>query len=181
MGLFDLIGKVGKAVSQVQDAIQQASDQIKSQLPGDLSSRQPAGQPAQQPVHQIYDQEPVANPQAYFAEILATAFPQYGVGENIPVTDLTGFVSDEFQLYETRPRQVYQAAWGAPYSFVLYAGGGPKAVVMLGSGHSHDSNVKYLISRMYAKKMGLPYINFYTQMPNERTYVIQRINKFLNA
>ena len=62
---------------------------------------------------------------------------------------------------------------------MLYAGGVPKGIVMLGKGHSHDSNVKYLISRMYAQKLGLPYINFYTQMPNERAYVIGRIRKFL--
>jgi hypothetical protein len=58
--------------------------------------------------------------------------------------------------------------------------GSVKGVVMLGKGHSHDSNVKYLIARMYAKKAGIPYINFYTQMPNERDYVIGRIRKFLN-
>lgn len=179
MGLFDLIGKVGKAVSQVQDALKQATEQANDRQNAGQPYQQPASQAVQQPVQQVYNQAPVANPQAYFAEILTTEFPQCGVAENVPVTDLTGFVSDEFQLYKTRPRQVYQAAWGAPYSFVLYAGGGPKAVVMLGGGHSHDQNVKYLISRMYAKKMGLPYINFYTQMPNERTYVIQRIRKFL--
>ena len=49
---------------------------------------------------------------------------------------------------------------------------------MLGKGHSHDSNVKYLIARKYAQKMNLPYINFYTQMENERSYVIERIHKF---
>jgi hypothetical protein len=51
---------------------------------------------------------------------------------------------------------------------------------MLGKGHSHYSGVKYLIARMYAKKLGLPYINFYTQMPNERGYVISRLRRFLH-
>ena len=178
MGLFDLLGKVGKAVSQVQDAIKQMSDEMAAQ-----QGTQPAApqQPASKPAAYTppADPQPVANPHAYFAEILATEFPNFGVGENVPVTDLTGFVADEFQLYTTRPRQVYQAAWGAPYTFVLYADGGPKGIVMLGDGHSHDSNVKYLISRMYAKKLGLPYINFYTQMPNERAYVVARIRQFM--
>ena len=98
----------------------------------------------------------------------------------MPVTDLVGFANDEAQLYTTRPTQAYKAEWGQPYSFVLEADGKAKAVVMLGSGHSHDSNVKYLIARMYAEKLDLPYINFYTQMPNERNYVIERIRKFLN-
>ena len=117
---------------------------------------------------------------AYFREILATAFPQYTVRENVPVTDIAGFANEEFQLYKTRPRQAYKAEWGQPYTFVLEQLGSVKGVVMLGKGHSHDSNVKYLIARMYAKKAGIPYINFYTQMPNERDYVIGRIRKFLN-
>ena len=182
MGLFDLLGKVGKAVSQVQDAIKEVSDSLNGQL-GGTPAQQPARQAAQQQTWQAAQPQAPAytDAHAYFAEILATEFPGYGVAENVPVTDLTGPVADEFQLYKTRPRQVYQAAWGAPYTFVLYAGGAPCGVVMLGSGHSHDQNVKYLIARMYAKKMGLPYINFYTQMPNERAYVVQRIRKFLNV
>ena len=98
----------------------------------------------------------------------------------MPVTDLAGFVSDEKQLYKTRPTQAYKAEWGQPFTFVLEANGSAKAVVMLGKGHSHCENVKYLVSRMYAEKLNLPYINFYTQMPNERSYVIGRIRKFLN-
>ena len=117
---------------------------------------------------------------AYFKEILLSEFPTYTIRENVKVTDLVGFVADECQLYKTRPTQVYKAEWGQPYSFVLENGGKAIGVVMLGKGHSHDSGVKYLIARMYAKKLDIPYINFYTQMPNERDYVIGRIRKLLN-
>ena len=177
MGLFDLLGNLGKAVSQVKDAIKDASEQINSQLGGEQPQQRPAPQPA---VRQTYPESTgEIKPKSYFAGIIATEFPQYGVAEDVPVTDLAGFANDSFQLYKTRPYQAYKAEWGAPYSFVLYADGGPKGVVMLGSGHSHCSNVKYLIARAYAKKLGLPYINFYTQMPNERDYVISRIRRFL--
>ena len=117
--------------------------------------------------------------QAYFREIIRSVCPLCEIRENVPVTDLAGNAAEEAQLYKTRPRQVYRAEWGEPYSFVLYQGGVPKGVVMLGNGHSHSANVKYLISRMYTKKIGIPYINFYTQMPNERDYVAGRIRKFL--
>ena len=116
---------------------------------------------------------------AYFREILQSEFAEYDVSEEVPVTELVGNVADEAQLYESRPRQVYRAEWGQPYTFVLFQGGAPKGVVMLGNGHSHSANVKYLIARMYAKKIGIPYINFYTQMPNERDYVAGRIHQFL--
>ena len=116
---------------------------------------------------------------SYFREILQAECYAYGIREDVPVTLLAGHAADSFQLYSTRPRQVYKAEWGQPYSFVLYQGETPKAVVMLGKGHSHDAGVKYLIARMYAQKLGLPYINFYTQMPNERGYVISRLRRFL--
>ena len=118
--------------------------------------------------------------ESYFRDILLGNFSSYTIRENVPVTDLVGFANDEAQLYTTRPTQAYKAEWGQPYSFVLEADGKAKAVVMLGNGHSHDSNVKYLIARMYAEKLEIPYINFYTQMPNERNYVIERIRKFFN-
>jgi hypothetical protein len=51
---------------------------------------------------------------------------------------------------------------------------------MIGRKGSHSENVKYLISRMYAKNVGLPYINFYTNYPNEKEYVVERIKSFLN-
>ncbi len=168
MGLLNSLLNIAKKVAE--EAIKQ-QESAKSNQP-----QQPAQAPAQ-----VYSSQPPVDPQAYFAEILQTCFPQYGVQRNVPVTDLAGYATDDFKLYDSRPTQAYQAAWGAPYTFVLYSGTTPAGIVMLGSGHSHDSNVKYLIARMYAKKMGLPYINFYTQMPNEREYVISRIRKFMNA
>ena len=115
-----------------------------------------------------------------FKEILLSEFPSYTIREKVPVPDLVGFATDEFKLYKTRPTQAYKAEWGQPYTFVLENAGKAIGVVMLGNGHSHDANVKYLIARMYAKKLGIPYINFYTQMANERSYVVGRIRKLLN-
>ncbi|MCR4602404.1 MAG: hypothetical protein K5683_02575 [Prevotella sp.] len=137
-------------------------------------------QTVQRPVSPTVEREKTDEEwKAYFREILLREFPSFTIRENVPVTDLAGYANDEFQLYNTRPRQAYKAEWGQPYTFVLDKSGA-RAVVMLGKGHSHDSGVKFLIARMYAKKMGLPYINFYTQMANERSYVIERIHKFID-
>ena len=138
-------------------------------------------QPAPRQTEPAFERERTASEWvAYFREILTTEFPEYSLKENVAVTNVVGFATDEFKRYKSRPQQAYKAEWGQPYTFVLEQAGTPQGVVMLGKGHSHDSNVKYLISRMYAKKLGIPYINFYTQMPNERDYVIGRIRKFLN-
>ena len=116
---------------------------------------------------------------AYFKGILETRFPEYSVKENVPVTELTGDVEETFQLYETRPYRAYKAEWGKDYDFVLYSDGKPKAVVMLGDGHCHSKHVDFLISRMFAKKLDVPYIGFYLEFPNEEEYVVGRIREQL--
>ena len=169
MDFGKLFSKVVKTVKENIEAENQPASQPTAQP-----------KPAPQPATPAFERERTASEwMAYFKEILATEFSQYSVRENVAVIDVAGYASDEFKLYKSRPTQAYKAEWGQPYTFLLEQGGNPKGVVMLGKGHSHDSNVKYLIARMYAKKMGIPYINFYTQMPNERDYVIGRIRKFL--
>ena len=171
MGLLKQLLKnaLGDAVSEVKKNIyQQQQSQHSTQ-----SQPTPSQSVTPEPKHVPQDGN------TYFRDILRTEFALYNVKENVPVTDLVGFANDEFKLYEDRPTQAYKAEWGKPYTFVLEQMGVIKGVVMLGNGNSHSSNVKYLISRMYAKKLGVPYINFYTQMPNEREYVIGRIRKFL--
>ena len=162
-------------MNTVKDEVIQPNRPASSPQTTPRPAPKPAPKPEPEEVHRTD-----AEWHQYFKEILVTEFPQYTVQENVPVTDLAGYANDEFQLYSTRPRQAYKAEWGQPYSFVLLKNGTPKGVVMLGKGHSHDSNVKYLIARMYAKKLGLHYINFYLQMPNERAYVIQRVNSFIH-
>ena len=170
----------GKLFSKIVDVVKENIETAAKQTTQTTSQPKPTPQPAATPHYEEEIYRTDSEWMAYFREILATEFAAYNVRENVAVTEVAGFANDEFQLYKTRPRQAYKAEWGQPYTFVLEQMGAIKGVVMLGNGHSHDSNVKYLIARMYAKKAGIPYINFYTQMPNERDYVIGRIRKFLN-
>ena len=163
--LFEIAGKVASVAQEIAAKQEAAAKQTTPAATVQSSA----------PVEEKTD----AEWHAYFREIIQSEFPGYDVRENVPVTELAGFAADEAQLYKSRPRQVYKAEWGEPYTFVLSQGGAPKGIVMLGGGHSHYANVKYLVARMYAKKLGLPYINFYTQMPNERGYVVGRIHKYL--
>ena len=167
---------VGTVEREVKAEIKKAENSVQQRPAQSQSSQSPQPQPTAAPQREKTSAEWVA----YFRDILTSEFGQYSIRENVAVQEIAGNAEDEFQLYKSRPRQVYKAEWGKPYTFVLYQEGMAKGVVMLGNGHSHDSNVKYLIARVYAKKMNIPYINFYTQMPNERDYVIGRIRKFLN-
>ena len=171
---------MGLLKSLLNMAVKAAADSLTQKLENQSSAAEAPASPRFEPEPQPQREE-ITDWNAYFEDILKTDFPQYTLSRNVAVTDLAGNAADQFQLYKTRPVQTYKAEWGVPYTFVHNnEAGKPVGVVMLGSGHSHTQNVKYLISRMYAKKLGLPYINFYTQYPNERQYVVGRIRKFLN-
>lgn len=116
----------------------------------------------------------------YFKNIFGSDFSRFEVRENVPVTDIAGYANEKFQLYKTRPYQAYKAEWGNPYTFGLYQNDEVKDLVMIGDGREMCKKVKYLISKMYAKKCNVPYITFWTEAPNEKDYVIMRINKYLN-
>lgn len=116
---------------------------------------------------------------AYFREILQKNFPKYAFKEDYPVDELVGDTYDVFKLYQDRPNQVYKAEWGKPYDFVLYLEGKVVGVIMLGADHTHNKNVKYLISKMFAKKIKVPYIGFYTNFPNKEDYVCKRIKSII--
>lgn len=187
MGLFKSILDV--AIKAATEAIKEKTGQQgyskdegtrynRDESPASSSTRQ-SSQPTQSTPTQYVDERTYEEWVAYFDEIIRTNFPQFNVKRDVPVTDLVGFTADTFKLYESRPYQTYKAEWGKPYTFVLYRGEKPAGVVMLGDGQTHAQNVKYLIARMYCKKLGMPYINFYTQMPNEREYVIQRIKDLM--
>lgn len=114
----------------------------------------------------------------HFRTILSKEFPDYLVKENVAVTEVVGNANDMFKLYKTRPTQAYKAEWGRPYTFVMYRDGKIAGVVMLGGSKSYE-NVKFLISKMYAKKFGVPYVNFFINMPNEYGYVVNKIKEML--
>ena len=93
----------GKLFSKLVDVVKENIETAAAK-PASQPSAQP--KPTPQPATPHYEEEIVRTDSewlAYFREILATAFPQYTVRENVPVTDIAGFANDEFQLYKTRP------------------------------------------------------------------------------
>ena len=179
MSLLKVLGDILGSAKKIGNELQKQTNQFTQQRP---AQPQPVRETPQAQTPKAQEPAKLKSAyewQAYFREILKTEFPQFNVQENVSVTSMVGDANDTFKLYKDRPAQAYKAEWGQPYSFVLTENGANKAVVMLGSGHSHDSSVKFLISRMYAKKCGMPYINFYTQMPNEKDYVVERIKRFI--
>jgi len=168
VGLFDKVVKqgLGNALgSKVTDAIEQATGidinqdgRIGAQsaygstagavpAPGQQAAYQAA--PAGIPVNQITDK-------AYFRAIISECFSEYIVREDVPVEELGG--------------------QGKPFDFMLIANGDCAGVVMLVE-HNRDNNRLYKGARYAAQAAGVPFINCYTHMLNERGYVINRIKR----
>ena len=172
-----------KVASTVEQSVKSGVDAVQKEWnsPSTASSPQQSAQAQSQPrqSYEHHHEQTDTGWQNYFREILAQEFGLCVIRENVPVQDLVGYVADEFQFYATRPRQVYKAEWGKPYNFVLYEGDRIKGVVVLGKRQVEYKHVSFLISKMYAKKMGVPFVSFYMDAPNERDYVIQRFHKFL--
>jgi hypothetical protein len=164
MGLFDRLVKnaVGDALRDVvSDAVNQA-----------LGTDQPT-QPAAEPVAD--GAQPAAADQATqtqptttasgqlsgtdgFRTMFAEDFPELSVRELVPVSEFGGE--------------------GKPYDFGLYRDGKAVAVVML-TPHNRDNNQAFKGAKAAAGSAGVPFINFYLHMSNERGYVSQRIRSFI--
>ena len=177
--------EVKSGVNTIQQGLNSSSSSTSQQqsVPAQAQQQpQPQPQPQQQaqPQQNQYCQPPrrwddEMGWRAYFRQILATEFGRFSLRENVPVQELVGNVSDEFKLYANRPYQAYKAEWGWPYSFVLYEGEQIKAVILIAKENRQYNHVKFLISKMYAKKLGIQFISFYMDAPNEYDYVVGRI------
>lgn len=97
---------------------------------------------------------------AYFAEILASEFPEYEVRRDVP------------------PSALCVGAEGTSIDFVLYQGGIPAAAIPL-TPHNGDRNQGFYGMKQACCDAGVPFINFYRHMPNTRDYVVARIRSFL--
>ena len=177
MGLFDKVVKkgLGDALGgalggKLTDAIEQSTG---LDIDGDGqkggsnsvfgSNQQATTVPGQdQAYSQQVTQEQYVQSQAqvtekpYFREIINEMFSGYTIREDVPVAELGGE--------------------GRAYDFALLNGTNFAGVIMLVE-HNRDNNRAYKGAREAAEAAGVPFINFYTHMPNERDYVIERIKR----
>ena len=167
---------LGTLEQEVKTEVNRAKMQQQQQRPQPQPQAQAQPQPQQQ---SSWERRSESEWKAYFREILTQEFSQYAIRENVPVQELAGDASAVFQLYPTRPQQAYKAEWGLPYTFVLYHADSVRGVILIGKNQNQYRKVKFLISKMYAKKMGYPFISFYMDAPNEREYVVERIRGYV--
>jgi hypothetical protein len=161
MGLFDRLVRnavgdalkdvVGNAVNQALGTDQPAADATAGPA---ADTSQSAAQPAAQPAAAG---EQLGGADG-FRKMLAAEFPGLAVREQVPVSEFGGE--------------------GKPYDFALYRDGRAVAVIML-TPRNRDNNRAFKGAKEAAGTAGVAFINFYLHMPNERSYVAQRIRSFV--
>jgi hypothetical protein len=165
MGLLDgLLGaKLGGIVEEALGKVTEAAEEIKAEVEqkyGDVAGAQRVDESGAVVSSATTASAPADGEErkdaAFFADVLASEFGQYVVRTNVPVSDLGGT--------------------GRPYDFGLFAHGECCGVVVLVE-HNRDRNRAYLGSKEAAAAEGVPFINFYLHMPNERAFVVDRIRR----
>jgi hypothetical protein len=110
-----------------------------------------------------YRPQPQATCKSHFDEIFASEFSGYEVKQ--------GVATDE----------IVPASAGLgfrPYSYVFYDNGMAKLAVMITPRFGHESN-EFLGAKTACETAGIPFVNFFLHMPNERNYVINRLKQYI--
>ncbi|MDR1798451.1 MAG: hypothetical protein LBR19_00985 [Bifidobacteriaceae bacterium] len=163
MGLFNKLLKstVGEAIEHAVKEVAHAAGKDGQDTAATVQSQ--AQTPSTQPAPAATPAATGLSSQAAFRSLLASAFPELTVRENLPVAELGGA--------------------GKPYDFALFRGAADAApaaagVIML-TPHNRDNNRAFKGAKAAAEAAGVPFINFYLHMPNEPGYVTDRIRSLL--
>lgn len=105
---------------------------------------------------------------AYFADIFATEFPEFEVRADVPaneLADLTNVIT-----------VVHPAC--TPVDFLVMANDKPFIALVLVSASTYRG-MNVLGTKAICDLAQLQYVRFYTDMPNKRDYVVNRLRSFL--
>lgn len=96
-------------------------------------------------------------------------------------TRLEQVIAAEWSGYELR-RDVSAAELNAPagardYSYVLYLSGQPKAGFMVLTNRNHYMKKDVRLAHEGCRALGIPCMNFMSHLPNETSYISQRLKK----
>ena len=93
-------------------------------------------------------------------DVLKEEFPQYEVRENVSPAEMggTGIFMN--------------------YSLAVYENGAPKLVMMI-IGKTTTAHREYKWSRAFAQGEGITFLNFVEHYPNNKSYISERLHKYL--
>ncbi len=147
-----LSGAVNNVVDSVRDSVKDSvKDNVKSTEKETISEEQGA---------RTYPQKDL---DGYFSDILAENFPGLQIQKGIAASAL-GWADSSISVKN--------------YDFILKEKETVKGVIML-TPHNRDNNRAFKNAKVLAAEAKVPFLNFYTHYPNEKSYVIERIQSLL--
>ena len=104
--------------------------------------------------------------------------PSYGEsGEKLLRKRLEEVFAQDFPEYEVRTNLDAGVAGARKYSYGLYYNGTPRMMIMIIDDRNHANLKEVRLAREASANYGVPYLDFYTHLPNEVEYVRNRIRE----
>ena len=101
--------------------------------------------------------------------------PGKGSGEKELRRRLEEVFAEEFMGYEVR-KDLQAGINGAKnYSYGLYLNGMPRAMIMVCNNGVHHSIKSERLAEQASLSYGVPYMNFFAHLPNEKAYIVERL------
>lgn len=98
-------------------------------------------------------------------------------GEKLLRQRLEEAFAEEFAGYEVR-KDLQSGVTGAKnYSYGLYLNGMPKAMIMVCDNGVHHSIKSERLAEQASLGYGVPYMNFFAHLPNEKEYIVNRLKE----
>ena len=95
-------------------------------------------------------------------------------GKKVLEQRLEEVFAEEWADYEVRKDLMSGVAGARNYSYGLYYNGMPRMMIMIIDGSRHPRKEERL-AREASASYGVPYLDFYTHLPNEKEYISQRL------
>lgn len=98
-------------------------------------------------------------------------------GEKLLRQRLTDIFAQDYPDYEVRTNLDSGVPKARKYSYGLYYNGTPRMMIMIIDDRNHANLKEVRLAREASANYGVPYLDFYTHLPNEVEYVRNRIRE----
>lgn len=98
-------------------------------------------------------------------------------GEKVLRQRLQDVFAQDFADYEVRTNFDAGVPKARKYSYGLYYNGTPRMMIMVIDNRNHTYRKDVRLAREASASYGVPYLDFYTHLPNEVDYIRNRIRE----
>ncbi len=98
-------------------------------------------------------------------------------GEKVLRQRLQDVFAQDFPDYEVRTNLDAGVPKARKYSYGLYYNGTPRMMIMVITDRNHANRKEVRLAREASASYGVPYLDFYTHLPNEVDYIRNRIKE----